>query len=111
MPSDLERRFENLAGIFELPEYETEYRFHPVRRWRFDVAFPEQKVAIELEGGTWMRGRHVRGKGFEEDCAKYNSALILGWRVLRFTTGMLETDPVTCLDQVRALLSVEVDDE
>ena len=42
-------------------------------------------VAAEIEGGTWVKGRHNRPKGFADDCEKYNVALLRGWRVLRFT--------------------------
>src|SRR4051812_46647081 len=45
----------------------TEHRFHEARQWRFDYAFVAQKVAVEVEGGVWTRGRHTRGKGFLED--------------------------------------------
>jgi very-short-patch-repair endonuclease len=69
---------------------EQEVRFHPKRRWRFDLAWPEIKLAVEVEGGVWTNGRHSRGKGFTEDCVKYNSAVELGWRVLRFTTEQVE---------------------
>jgi len=70
---------------------ETEYRFHASRRWRFDFAFPDQKVAIEAEGGTWgqKKSRHTTGSGFEKDCTKYNAAVVAGWRVLRFTGRMI----------------------
>ena len=67
-----------------------EYRFHPVRRWRFDFAYPSQKLAIEVEGGTWTNGRHSRAKGFESDCEKYNTAQMMGWTVLRFTGDMIK---------------------
>jgi len=63
---------------------EIEYSFHPKRKWRFDFAFPEQKVGIEVEGGVWTRGRHTRPVGFIKDCEKYNEAALLGWKVLRF---------------------------
>lgn len=62
-----------------------EYRFHPKRRWRFDLAIPEHKIAIEIEGGAWSNGRHTRGKGFIKDMEKYNAATVLGWKVLRYT--------------------------
>jgi very-short-patch-repair endonuclease len=68
---------------------EPEFRFHPPRRWRFDLAFPDQKIAIECEGGIWSGGRHVRGSGFEKDVEKYNAAALLGWTVLRFTGRMI----------------------
>jgi very-short-patch-repair endonuclease len=62
------------------PRPEREYRFHPTRRWRFDFAWPAEKLAVEIEG----RGRHQTFIGFRNDCEKYNAALLLGWRVLRF---------------------------
>lgn len=62
-----------------------EVRFHPIRRWRFDFANVRLKVAIEVEGGVFVRGRHVTGLGFTKDMEKYNSAVILGWRILRYT--------------------------
>lgn len=62
-----------------------EYRFHPTRRWRFDRAWPQQRVAVEIEGGVFVQGRHTRGPAFEADCEKYAAALVLGWRVLRVT--------------------------
>ena len=46
-------------------------------------------LAVEIDGGTWVSGRHTRGAGFERDCEKLNTAVLLGWRVLRFTTGMV----------------------
>ena len=66
-----------------------EVRFAPPRRWRFDVAWPDIRLAVEIDGGTWVSGRHTRGAGFERDCEKLNTAVLLGWRVLRFTTGMV----------------------
>lgn len=66
-----------------LPNPQTEYRFHPKRLWRFDIAWPAQKIACEVEGGTWVQGRHSRGSGFVKDCEKYNEAQLMGWVVLR----------------------------
>jgi very-short-patch-repair endonuclease len=61
-----------------------ELKFHPVRRWRFDLALPAAMLAIEVDGGVWTSGRHTRGAGFIADCEKCNEAILLGWRVLRF---------------------------
>ncbi len=68
-----------------------EYRFHPKRKWRFDYAWPEQKVALEIEGGIWTLGRHTRGAGFRADMEKYNEAGRAGWRVFRFTPDRFKT--------------------
>ncbi len=70
------------------------------RDWRFDLAWPDQRVAVELEGGTWVQGRHIRPAGYRSDCEKYNVAQLLGWIVLRFTSDMLSDDPVGCIKQV-----------
>jgi very-short-patch-repair endonuclease len=67
-----------------------EFRFHPVRRWRFDFWLPEHRIGIEMEGGTWSGGRHVRGKGYESDLRKYNEAARMGIRVFRFTSNMVQ---------------------
>jgi very-short-patch-repair endonuclease len=60
-----------------------EHRFLHGRRFRFDFAWPEHRVALEVEGGVWTGGRHTRGKGFLADMEKYNHAAALGWLVLR----------------------------
>ena len=72
-----------------LPTPVRELRFAPPRRWRFDVAWPERLLAVEVDGGSWVGGRHTRGVGFESDCRKLNTAVLLGWRVLRVTPGMV----------------------
>ncbi len=83
--SYLERLFEAQLQEAGMPAPVSEHRFHPVRKWRFDYAFPNELLAVEIEGGAYSRGRHTRGAGFTEDCVKYNEATLLGWRVLRFT--------------------------
>lgn len=69
-----------------MPEATAEYRFHPTRRWAFDIAMPDIKLAVEVEGGLYVEGRHVRGQSFEADAEKYAEAMCLGWRVLRVST-------------------------
>lgn len=69
-----------------------EFKFHPRRRWRFDYAIPEHKIAVEVEGGVWTGGRHTRPQGFLGDIEKYNTATLMGWRVFRTTpTDLLRT--------------------
>lgn len=76
-----------------LPKPETEHEFHPVRDWRFDAAYVEERIAIEVEGGTgWKRdgvSRHLTPSGFQGDVEKYNAAAIMGWCVIRLTPAML----------------------
>jgi len=67
------------------------------RMWRFDYVLYRHedakdaelsclRIAVEIEGGIWMRGRHTRGKGYQSDLDKYNEATMRGFRVLRFST-------------------------
>lgn len=62
-----------------------EHRFHEVREWRFDFAWLPQKLALEVDGATWSRGRHTSGDGFAKDCVKFAHAAIGDWRVIRAT--------------------------
>ncbi len=71
-------------------EYAEEHRFHPVRMWRFDLAVPSIKMAIEYHGHSGFVGKtgasgHSSIKGLTNDCQKMSEAQILGWRVLAFT--------------------------
>ena len=72
-----------------LPRPEREWKFDAKRRWRFDYAWPERMIALEVEGGVWTGGRHTRGAGFVKDIEKYNRAAVLGWRLLRVTPDKL----------------------
>lgn len=88
--SNLEQTFLDQLSICGLPTPQTEYKFHPSRRWRFDGAYPDRMVAYEIEGGVWSGGRHTRAEGFTNDCIKYNEAALLGWQVYRFTASMID---------------------
>jgi very-short-patch-repair endonuclease len=77
------------SSIVSLAKWETEFKFHPTRKWRFDFANPTLKIAIEQEGGIWTGGRHTRGIGFLKDIEKYNTATSMGWRILRFSTQQI----------------------
>ena len=87
--SKLEKTIERQIADAGLPQPQRQYRFLAERHWRFDFAWPEYQLALEVEGGQWIRGRHNRGRGFEGDCEKYNAAALEGWTVLRATTDMV----------------------
>ena len=74
-----------LAQLVGFPDPATELLFHPKRKWRFDYAWEEQKLALEVHGGIHSGGRHTRGRGFVEDRAKMNEATLLGWTELEVT--------------------------
>ncbi|HCQ9872054.1 TPA: DUF559 domain-containing protein [Acinetobacter baumannii] len=70
--------------------FEQEYKFHPTRKWRADFLITGTKILIEVEGGIWSGGRHTRGKGYLGDMEKYNSAAMMGFTVLRFSTEQVK---------------------
>lgn len=70
--------------------FEQEYKFHPDRKWRADFLITGKKILIEVEGGIWSGGRHTRGKGYIGDMEKYNSAAMMGFTVLRFSTEQVK---------------------
>jgi len=65
-------------------EWWAEWYFHPERKWRFDYALPELKIAIEIDGGLFTGGRHSGGMGQYKDFQKLNSASELGWLVFHY---------------------------
>jgi hypothetical protein len=85
-----------------LPEPEREYLFHEQRNWRFDYAWVAEGIALEFEGGIWMKTKTGRSKGhahpkrFLKDCEKYNEAALYGWRVLRVTPTFAIAAWATC---------------
>jgi len=68
-----------------------QHKFHAQRGWLFDFAWPGAKVAMEVDGGTWVGGAHSRGSGIEKDCEKLAAAVILGYRVMRATTNQVKS--------------------
>lgn len=88
--SDVTFRLQCAVRAFPVPD--AEHKFLDNRRFRFDYAFVEQKIAVEVEGGVWIQGRHTRGSGYVKDMEKYNLATVEGWRVLRFTPQQLKEE-------------------
>ena len=88
-----------------IPEPVTEHRFHPKRRWRFDMAWTDEMLAVEIEGGVWSGGRHTTGAGFIADCQKYNEATLLGWRIIRVTSAHIENG--AAIDWIRRALMAQ----
>lgn len=91
IPSEHVRALATHIRALGLPEPVPEHRFHESRRWRFDLAWPTKKIAVECHGATFVGGRHVRGTGFEEDRRKMNAAQADGWRVFEFTGAMVRS--------------------
>lgn len=77
------RLFLRLLEEAGLPRPALELHFHPTRQWRWDFAWANQKLALEVDGGIHVGGKHGRGVGIAKDHEKGNAAAVLGWRVLR----------------------------
>ncbi len=88
--SDLEATMDLHLRVAGITGYMREFKWHELRKWRADFAFVPQRILLEVEGGTWARGRHTRGSGFEKDCIKYNEAAIQGWTIIRVTGAMVK---------------------
>jgi len=88
----LAMRFEALWERWGGPVLEREYKFSAARRWRLDY-FCEgngARIGIEIHGGVWTQGRHVRGKGFLSDLEKLNAAQMQGITVLQLGTDQVD---------------------
>lgn len=68
-----------------ISNFVTEHQFDSMRKFRFDWAVIDLKLAIEYEGVISEKSRHTSLGGFSNDCTKYNLAIANGWRVLRYT--------------------------
>ena len=93
-PSKLEARFSLLWRAVSGPALESEYRFHPVRKWRADFAHHASRTLIEIEGGIWGGGRHNTGAGMSADMEKYLEAALCGWRVIRLCDKQLSLETI-----------------
>lgn len=79
---------------YKLPIPDREYKFHSVRKWRIDFAFPSVQLAIEIEGGIFSCGRHTRPIGFSKDIEKYNALTESGWVLLRYPPNKINFEQI-----------------
>lgn len=89
---------------YKIP-FEREVCLIPGRKWRVDFYLKQYGAVLEVEGGIWKKSRHGHGAGFEDDARKYNALTIAGYKVLRFSTGMVESSEA--IDVVRSLVNQE----
>lgn len=87
----------NLLAWIGAPEPVREHRFHPTRKWRLDLSWPEHLIAVEVDGGVWTQGRHTRGQGYINDCEKFLEAAIEGWTVVRVPTDWVDDGTAVAL--------------
>jgi very-short-patch-repair endonuclease len=79
-----------------LPGVQREFLLHPDRKFRYDVALPNARIVIDIDGGAWLHTKgktnhgHGQGRGFERDRLKDALAVVLGFTVLRFTPDQVK---------------------
>ena len=91
--SDLEVKLdEQLRGAGNtIPQgYQRQYKFCPVRRWAADFSWTERHLVVEVDGGTFIGGRHNTGVGMHNDIVRSNWLQIHGWTLLRGDTTMVK---------------------
>ena len=91
MASDLEDMFAFQLDAVGLTGYVREYRAIPGRRFRFDFCWVKERLAVEIQGGTYSRGAHARPLGIKRDYEKGNLAVQFGWKVLQFDADMVKS--------------------
>jgi hypothetical protein len=98
--------FARLCELSGLPRPVAEFRFNATRKWRFDWAWPHgrhgARVALEVQGGLFIAGRHSRGAALLKEHEKLNEAAADGWRILYVTPQTLES--ATTFDLIRRAL-------
>lgn len=90
-PSDLERALAFQIRAKGLPEPQTEFLAIPGRKFRFDFAYPDQRLLVEVQGSIWKKGGHNTGTGMLRDMEKNNLAILNGWSIL-----YVAEDHITC---------------
>lgn len=103
--STLEYLLEHQIRALELPEPVREFKALPTRRFRWDFAWPEHKLLVEVNGGTWQKGGHSSGGGIARDYEKLNLANLAGWRCLIFTGEMIHSGEA--VDMIAKCLEAE----
>jgi very-short-patch-repair endonuclease len=99
--TDLEMRFVRALVAGGLPEPVQQHRLTlGSRRCRIDLAYPDLKLAIEIDGWEFHRTRTA----FDEDRARANDLVVAGWHVLRFTSTMTDEQAVETTAAARVQL-------
>ena len=100
--SELEELFAFQVKATGLPEPIREYRAIKGRKFRFDFAWLEHRLLVEVNGGTYTKGAHSTGQGIRRDYEKCNLATLAGWRVLSFDAQAVRSGEA--VEQVRKAL-------
>ncbi len=91
MSSVLEDLFVEKLRSTNLPMPECEVRLWDDRKQRVDFVWIDYELVVEIEGGSYVHGRHHRPKGFADDILKYNRIASEGMCLFRFTGEMVRS--------------------
>ena len=106
--SELERRFIKASIKAELRQPTVQFPVHVGERsYLLDFAYPEEKLAVEMDGWRFHGGRSA----WEADIARSNDLVAQGWRVVRGTWRDIQTRPDAFINQIKALLEPRLFDE
>ena len=89
--SELEDIFAAQLDAVGLDGYVREYQAIPGRRYRFDFCWVKERLAVEINGGTYSKGGHSSYLGIKRDYEKGNLAVQYGWKVLQFDADMVRS--------------------
>ena len=74
------------------------------RDFRWDFAWIDSLVCLDVQGGGWGRGKHNREFGMSNDFIKEALAVSLGWRVFHMTKTLIENDPSSIINYIIQIL-------
>jgi very-short-patch-repair endonuclease len=74
-----------------IPEPVRYFKPIPGRNFTSDMAYPDIKLLIEVDGAQWVKGGHNSGYGKERDCEKDALAVLEGYKTLRFPPSLIES--------------------
>jgi hypothetical protein len=94
--AELEAKVARQFSMANLPAWEPHFYFCPGRRWNFDFAWPDCKVACEINGGTFLPAKHghTNGAHLHGEYEKLNAGQTMGWIVLQFDTKHVSANEV-----------------
>jgi hypothetical protein len=88
-------QFQQCCKACGIEEPEKEVRVTKDRKFRFDYAWPDIRLAVELNGGIWRKGGGAHtGIGHIRDMEKFNLAQEEGWVVLQYTPTGINYDQI-----------------
>ena len=100
--SHLERIVEILLDAENIP-YERQYKAISGKNFKFDF-YVKPDILIEINGGNWIHGRHLRAASIEYEYARMNLAVLSGFKMLVYGTEIVVKNPKKIDEDVRKLI-------